>query len=91
MTDTIRWTAVKNRDRGADGRFVFAVRTTGIYCRPSCPARRPRRTNVRFYSLPEAAEADGFRACRRCAPSEADYAGPGVRLVRQPSTRNHYA
>ena len=63
-----RWAAVEARDRGADGRFVFAVRTTGVYCRPSCPSRRARRENVRFYATCDAAEAAGFRACRRCAP-----------------------
>jgi len=66
-----RWAAVEARDRGADGRFVFAVRTTGVYCRPSCPSRRARRENVRFYATCDAAEAAGFRACRRCAPRAA--------------------
>ncbi len=62
------WHAVLARDRAADGRFVFAVRTTGIYCRPSCPARRPLRRNVLFFSSPEPARAAGFRPCLRCAP-----------------------
>jgi AraC family transcriptional regulator of adaptative response/methylated-DNA-[protein]-cysteine methyltransferase len=65
-----RWRAFERRDRDADGAFVVAVRTTGIYCRPSCPARRPRRENVAFYSDPERAEAAGFRACLRCRPRE---------------------
>jgi AraC family transcriptional regulator of adaptative response/methylated-DNA-[protein]-cysteine methyltransferase len=64
-----RWAAVLSRDRAADGRFVFAVRTTGIYCRPSCPARRPLRQNVRFFGDGRSAEAAGFRACLRCRPS----------------------
>ena len=64
-----RWQAVQNRDRGRDGEFVFAVSTTGIYCRPSCPARRPRPENVRFFADPTAAERAGFRACRRCRPN----------------------
>lgn len=63
------WTAVASRDRSADGAFVYAVRTTGIYCRPSCPARRPRREHVAFLAGPAAAESAGFRACRRCRPT----------------------
>ncbi len=65
------WAAVETRDRGSDGRFVFAVTTTGVFCRPSCPARRPKRRNVRFFAAPEAAAAAGFRACLRCRPAEA--------------------
>ncbi len=63
-----RWRAVEIRDRSADGMFVYAVRSTGIYCRPSCPSRRPRREQVIFFALPEAAEQKGFRPCRRCRP-----------------------
>jgi len=63
-----RWNAVVRRDVGRDGEFVFAVSTTGVYCRPSCPARRPRRENVQFFSAPEAAEQAGYRACLRCRP-----------------------
>ncbi len=66
-----RWQAVLTRDRRQDGAFVLAVRTTGIYCRPSCPARRPRRENVSFYDTPAAARAEGFRACLRCHPDDA--------------------
>jgi AraC family transcriptional regulator, regulatory protein of adaptative response / methylated-DNA-[protein]-cysteine methyltransferase len=62
------WAAVVAREGRFDGRFVFAVSTTGIYCRPSCPSRRPRRENVAFFALPAAAESAGFRACRRCRP-----------------------
>lgn len=62
------WNAVRDRDRGADGKFVYAVRSTGIYCKPSCPSKKPQRHQVEFYSLPEAAEQQGFRACRRCKP-----------------------
>src|SRR5258708_21289895 len=68
IDDERAWTAVLERDRRFDGRFVFAVRSTGIYCRPSCPARRPGRNNVRFYADPAGAETEGFRACRRCTP-----------------------
>ncbi|MBI5880152.1 MAG: bifunctional DNA-binding transcriptional regulator/O6-methylguanine-DNA methyltransferase Ada [Chloroflexi bacterium] len=72
MNDQERWAAVERRDAAQDGAFVYAVKSTGIYCRPSCPSRRPRRDNVSFYAGPDAAEAAGFRACRRCHPR--DYA-----------------
>ncbi|WP_434154384.1 bifunctional DNA-binding transcriptional regulator/O6-methylguanine-DNA methyltransferase Ada [Pseudomonas sp. JZ134] len=62
------WNAVCTRDTAHDGRFVFAVQTTGIYCRPSCPARRPRQERVTFYTTPREAEAAGYRACKRCQP-----------------------
>lgn len=68
LHDDRRWTAVVARDSGQDGEFVFAVATTGVYCRPSCPARRPRRENVAFFPAPEQAEKAGFRACLRCRP-----------------------
>ncbi len=83
MTNDDRWRAVLARDSGLDGVFVFAVTSTGIYCRPSCPARRPRRTNVRFYGLPEAAEAAGFRACRRCRPRGVSIRDTRTKLVRR--------
>ncbi|MEL6349310.1 MAG: bifunctional DNA-binding transcriptional regulator/O6-methylguanine-DNA methyltransferase Ada [Myxococcota bacterium] len=63
-----RWQAVIDRDHAADGAFVYAVETTGIYCRPTCPSRRPLRKNVRFHPDADAAEAAGFRPCRRCNP-----------------------
>ena len=62
------WQAVCTRDTAQDGRFVFAVRSTGVYCRPNCPARRPRRENVSFYIDADAAAAAGFRPCKRCSP-----------------------
>ncbi len=62
------WRAVAERNPQLDGEFVYGVRSTGIYCRPSCPARRPGREQVRFFDAPEAAEREGFRACRRCRP-----------------------
>src|SRR5437879_11348010 len=77
------WNAVLARDASRDGSFVFAVRSTGIYCRPSCPARRPRREQVSFFQVPEAAEQAGFRACRRCHPRRARANDPQVELVRQ--------
>lgn len=66
-----RWQAVERRDTSADGTFVFGVTTTGVYCRPSCPARRPRRSNTRFFDTTAAAEAAGFRPCLRCDPTGA--------------------
>ena len=68
------WRAVEARDRGYDGRFVFAVRTTGIYCRPSCGARRPLRGNVSFHASPRSAEQAGFRPCLRCRPQDGNVA-----------------
>lgn len=62
------WQALSERDADFDGRFVFAVRSTGIFCRPSCPARRPRRDGVSFFSNSADAEAAGYRPCKRCAP-----------------------
>lgn len=72
LNEEQRWVAVIARDSGRDGEFVFAVATTGVYCRPSCPARRPRRENVSFFSHPEQAEKAGFRACLRCRPKSAN-------------------
>ena len=66
------WKAVVARDASEDGKFVFAVATTGVYCRPSCAARRPNRENVRFFAGPGEAEAAGFRACLRCKPASAE-------------------
>jgi AraC family transcriptional regulator of adaptative response/methylated-DNA-[protein]-cysteine methyltransferase len=63
-----RWQAVTSRDAAADGAFVYSVRTTGVYCRPTCPARLAKRENVRFHATCQEAEAAGFRACKRCKP-----------------------
>jgi AraC family transcriptional regulator of adaptative response/methylated-DNA-[protein]-cysteine methyltransferase len=71
-TDESRWAAVLARDKAADGTFVLGVKTTGIYCKPSCPARKPLRKNVRFYDTCGEAEAAGFRACKRCKPNAAN-------------------
>lgn len=65
-----KWQQVMARDARQDGRFVFAVRTTGIYCRPSCPSRRPRRDSVEFFADPNQAERAGYRACLRCKPTQ---------------------
>jgi len=67
--DSRRWQAVLARDSTMDSAFVYAVRSTGIYCRPSCPSRRPRREQVAFFRQPRIAEKAGFRACLRCKPS----------------------
>jgi len=79
-TDAL-WHAVQSRDRGADGEFVYAVRSTGVYCRPSCPSRKPRREQVVFFPLPEAAEQRGFRACRRCRPRTVRAQDPSTQAV----------
>jgi AraC family transcriptional regulator of adaptative response/methylated-DNA-[protein]-cysteine methyltransferase len=76
-----RWAAVLDRDAGADGRFVYAVASTRIYCRPTCPSRRPGRRQVRFFATPKAAERAGYRACRRCRPTEGE--PEAIRQVRQ--------
>jgi len=83
MNNPELWNAVLSRDASRDGSFVFAVRSTGIYCRPSCPARRPQREQVRFFQVPEAAEQAGFRACRRCHPRHALAGDPQIELVRR--------
>src|SRR2546423_14739210 len=77
------WNAVLARDASRDGSFVFAVRSTGIYCRPSCPARRPKPEQVKFFQVPEAAEQEGFRACKRCQPRRAKALDPQIELVRR--------
>ena len=69
--DDERWAAVERRDRAADGAFFYSVRSTGVYCRPSCAARLPLRENVRFHASCEEAEQAGFRPCKRCRPDEA--------------------
>jgi AraC family transcriptional regulator, regulatory protein of adaptative response / methylated-DNA-[protein]-cysteine methyltransferase len=87
--DDRRWLAVVAHDAAHDGQFVFAVSSTGIYCRPSCPARRPRRENVSFYAHPEQAERAGFRACLRCRPRaitgnpQSDFAKAVCRYIEQ--------
>jgi AraC family transcriptional regulator of adaptative response/methylated-DNA-[protein]-cysteine methyltransferase len=87
--DDPRWSAVVERDARRDGQFVFAVSTTGVYCRPSCAARRPRRENVEFFAAPDAAERAGYRACLRCRPkaitgsSETDSVKAICRFIEQ--------
>jgi AraC family transcriptional regulator of adaptative response/methylated-DNA-[protein]-cysteine methyltransferase len=81
--DEAYWRAVLDRDTRFDGKVFFAVRSTGIYCRPSCPARRPRREQVVFFRIPEAAERAGFRSCRRCHPRNAAMTDPQIEMVRR--------
>ncbi len=69
-SDVVRWQAVLERDRSVDGSFVYAVQTTHIYCRPTCPSRRPKREHARFFENAQEAERSGFRACKRCKPHE---------------------
>jgi len=83
MNDQSRWEAVRSRRPDHDGAFVFAVRTTGIYCRPSCPSRRPKRENVVYYPLPADAERGGYRACLRCRPDQPGAASRRPALVRE--------
>ncbi len=80
MGEDEMWHAVEARDSSADGKFVTAVRTTGIYCRPSCPSRHPKRENVEFYPTADAAEVAGYRPCKRCKPQDVD--APQVAWVK---------
>src|ERR671921_216306 len=81
------WAAFMRRDRSWDGRVIGAVKTTGIYCKPSCPARRPKREHVEFFSAAEDARAAGYRACLRCRPDEVgrdrDAVAKAVKLIEQ--------
>ena len=80
-TEALRWDAVTHRDPRAEGAFLYAVRTTGVYCRPTCASRLPRRENVAFFATSREAERAGFRACKRCRPNGAsrpDRAGQAV-------------
>lgn len=81
IDDKIAWQAVANRDRSYDGKFVTGVLTTGIYCRPSCAARHPKRENIRFFAEPEQAEAAGLRACLRCMPKDVARDDAAVKAV----------
>jgi AraC family transcriptional regulator of adaptative response/methylated-DNA-[protein]-cysteine methyltransferase len=84
LNDSARWNAVLAHERDADGLFVYGVRSTGVYCRPSCPSRRPRRDRVAFFETPAAAREAGFRACRRCHPdATVTAADPWVEKIRR--------
>jgi AraC family transcriptional regulator of adaptative response/methylated-DNA-[protein]-cysteine methyltransferase len=78
-----RWQSVIHRDASADGTFVYAVKTTGIYCRPSCPSRGAKPQNVSFYATGKDAEAAGYRACQRCSPDAASVAERNAAVVAQ--------
>jgi AraC family transcriptional regulator of adaptative response/methylated-DNA-[protein]-cysteine methyltransferase len=84
--DTV-WAAFMRRDRGWDGRVIGAVKTTGIYCKPSCPAKRPKRENVEFFASGEEARASGYRSCMRCKPDEVgrdrEAIAKAVKLIEQ--------
>jgi AraC family transcriptional regulator of adaptative response/methylated-DNA-[protein]-cysteine methyltransferase len=83
MSEEERWQVVLCRDAQYDGSFVYAVRSTGVYCRPSCPSKRPRREQVVFFTMPQAAEQAGYHPCKRCNPSGASRAvEPEVELAR---------
>lgn len=82
MKESVAWESVLNRDASVDDRLLYGVTTTGIYCRPSCPSRRPKRDNVAFFSSAEAAERAGFRACQRCRPDRAKATNPAVERAR---------
>src|SRR6185312_13006222 len=81
-----RWAKIVGRDSAADGQFVYSVATTGVYCRPSCAARLANPANVRFHLTPAAAQAAGFRACKRCKPdlgAEAPHAAKVAEAARR--------
>ncbi len=82
MNEATAWESVLHRDASADDRLLYGVTTTGIYCRPSCPSRRPKRDNVTFFSSAAAAEHAGFRACQRCRPNRAKSPHRGVERAR---------
>jgi AraC family transcriptional regulator of adaptative response/methylated-DNA-[protein]-cysteine methyltransferase len=83
LNPDVCWDAVQTRDRQQDGHFFFGVLTTGVYCRPSCPARQPLRKNVRFYPTPADAERDGLRPCLRCRPLATVDADPNAERIRE--------
>ncbi len=82
LNDDQRWHAVRSRDVSLDGEFVYAVRTTGVFCRPSCPSRLSRRDNTEFYSSAPAAIAAGYRECKRCRPADMTQHDPRAKTIR---------
>jgi AraC family transcriptional regulator, regulatory protein of adaptative response / methylated-DNA-[protein]-cysteine methyltransferase len=78
-----RWKALASRDAASDGAFVYGVTSTGVYCRPSCPSRRPRADRVRFFDTAAQARGAGFRPCKRCQPDRVDAGVPGLEAVRR--------
>ncbi len=83
LDEEVLWQAVLHRDRASNGKFVYAVRSTRIYCRPSCPSRRPNRSQVVFFESGEAAQRAGFRACRRCRPDSANAVDPQAEIIQR--------
>ena len=83
MTSEQKWQIVLERSTRHDGMFLYAVRTTGVYCRPSCPSRRPRRESVEFFSTAAEAERAGYRACQRCRPTQESAAARAVEAIRR--------
>jgi methylphosphotriester-DNA--protein-cysteine methyltransferase len=81
--DTARWGAITRRDAAADGHFIYAVKTTGIFCRPNCKARLARRANISFFGNSEEAASAGFRACKRCKPDLQSSHDPQEELGRK--------
>lgn len=79
--DDLLWDAVARRDRRFDGFLYYGVTTTGVYCKPTCPSPRPARRNARFFPCPDAAEAAGFRPCRRCKPEQIDLPDPDTSRI----------
>ncbi len=87
----IFWNAVQTRNRGWDGRVFYGVKTTGIFCRPSCPAKRPDRSSVEFFLSAKDAEKAGFRACKRCHPDHFEVGDNQVEYLRMISLLENYA
>jgi AraC family transcriptional regulator of adaptative response/methylated-DNA-[protein]-cysteine methyltransferase len=83
LNENVLWTAVEARDAQWDGVFVYAVRSTRIYCRPTCPSRRPKRDRVQFFATGSVAAAAGFRACRRCRPDGPVTVAPHIERIRR--------
>src|SRR5437763_16409198 len=83
MNEATAWELVLHRDASADERFLYGVTTTGIYCRPSCPSRKPKRDNIAFFSSVESAERAGFRACQRCRPNRAKTPSRAIDRARE--------
>jgi AraC family transcriptional regulator, regulatory protein of adaptative response / methylated-DNA-[protein]-cysteine methyltransferase len=83
LDEEVLWQAVLDRDRASNGKFVYAVRSTRIYCRPSCPSRRPNRTQVVFFDSGGAARQAGFRACRRCRPDNVSAVDPHAEMIQR--------
>jgi len=81
VIDEARWQIVLAREVCSNERFVYGVRSTGVYCRPGCPSKRPRRENVMFFPVPDAAEKAGFRPCRRCRPQSSRQASPQLDMI----------